>query len=79
MKKLIFIFLILFSYSIFSQGTRLLRQPTMSDSEVVFVYAADLWKAPLNGGNAIRLTSDEGYETNPHFSKDGKWIAFTAQ
>jgi len=79
MKKLIFIFSILISYSNFSQGTRLLRQPTMSDTDVVFVYAADLWKASLNGGNAIRLTSDEGYETNPHFSKDGKWIAFTAQ
>jgi tricorn protease len=79
MKKVLFIFSILISYTSFSQGTRLLRQPTLSNSDVVFVYAADLWKAPLNGGNAIRLTSDEGYETNPHFSKDGKWIAFTAE
>ncbi len=62
-----------------SQGTRLLRQPTLSQNDVVFVYANDLWKASLNGGDAIRLTSHEGYESNPHFSKDGKMIAFTAQ
>ncbi len=62
-----------------SQGTRLLRQPTLSQNEVVFVYANDLWKTSLNGGDAVRLTSDDGYESNPHFSNDGKMIAFTAQ
>jgi len=63
----------------YSQGTRLLRQPTLSNTDVVFVYGADLWKVPINGGNAIRLTSDEGDESNPQFSKDGQWIAFTAE
>jgi tricorn protease len=62
-----------------AQGTQLLRQPTISNSEVVFVYANDLWKASINGGDAIRLTSNEGYESLPHFSPDGKHIAFTAQ
>jgi tricorn protease len=79
MKKIVFIFSILLTYTSFSQGTRLLRQPTLSETDIVFVYAADLWKVSLNGGNAIRLTSDEGYESNPRFSKDGKWVAFTAQ
>lgn len=63
----------------FSQGTQLLRQPTLHGDDVVFVYANDLWKSSLNGGTAIRLTSDQGYESNPHFSNDGKLIAFTAQ
>jgi tricorn protease len=63
----------------FSQGTQLLRQPTLHGDDVVFVYANDLWKASIQGGTAIRLTSDEGYESNPHFSNDGKLIAFTAQ
>ncbi|WP_178984878.1 S41 family peptidase [Winogradskyella helgolandensis] len=63
----------------FSQGTQLLRQPTLHDNNVVFVYANDLWKASVNGGTAIRLTSDDGYESNPHFSNDGTQIAFTAQ
>ena len=79
MKKLVILFSLILTYNSFSQGTRLLRQPTLSDNQVVFVHAADLWKAPLTGGNAVRLTSDEGYESSPRFSKDGKWIAFTAQ
>ena len=79
MRKIFILLLGLASFTAFSQGTQLLRQPTLSDNYVVFVYANDLWKVPLNGGNAIRLTSDIGYEQNPHFSKDGKWIAFSAQ
>ncbi len=62
-----------------AQGTKLLRQPTLSNNEVVFVYANDLWKAPLTGGTAVRLTSDDGYEFSPHFSNDGSTIAFSAQ
>ena len=63
----------------FSQGTQLLRQPTLSDDYVVFIYANDLWKADRNGGEAIRLTSNEGAEGSPHFSPDGSMIAFSAQ
>lgn len=62
-----------------SQGTQLLRQPTISSSEVVFVYANDLWRVSKNGGDAVRLTTDEGYEFSPHFSPDGTTIAFSAQ
>ena len=29
------------------------------------------------GGNARRLTSFQGQTTNPHFSPDGQWIAFS--
>ncbi|MBO6632594.1 MAG: PDZ domain-containing protein, partial [Psychroserpens sp.] len=69
----------LFCISTTAQNTKLLRQPTLHNNDVVFVYANDLWKASVNGGTAIRLTSDDGYESNPHFSNDGQWIAFTAQ
>ncbi|WP_299682013.1 S41 family peptidase [uncultured Tenacibaculum sp.] len=79
MKKILIVMALSIFYFGNSQGTRLLRQPTLSQNDVVFVYANDLWKASLNGGDAIRLTSHEGYESNPHFSKDGKMIAFTAQ
>jgi tricorn protease len=79
MKKILFIFSILISLTCYSQNTRLLRQPALSNTDIVFVYAADLWKASINGGNAVRLTSDNGSESNPQFSKDGNWIAFTAQ
>ncbi|HMQ07221.1 MAG TPA: PDZ domain-containing protein [Saprospiraceae bacterium] len=62
-----------------AQGTQLLREPTISDTHIVFVYANDLWKVERKGGQAIRLTSHEGQESLPHFSPDGKWIAFTAE
>ena len=79
MKKLFLLFFTLISLIANAQGTRLLRQPTLSKTEIVFVYGADLWKVPVNGGNAIRLTSDTGNESDPHFSKDGQWVAFTAE
>lgn len=79
MKKFTFGLALIFALNLFSQGTQLLRQPTLHGDDVVFVYANDLWKANVNGGIAIRLTSDDGYESSPHFSKDGKQIAFTAQ
>ena len=43
----------------FSQGTRLLRQTTLSKDQVAFVYADDLWIVQKNGGAARRLTSHE--------------------
>ena len=57
----------------------LLRQPTISAEYIVFVYANDLWIVSKEGGDARRLTSNEGQESQPHFSPDGKWLAFTAQ
>jgi len=63
----------------FAQGTRLLRQPSVAQNSIVFVYANDLWLVDRNGGDAKRLTTNSGGETNPHFSPDGKMIAFTGQ
>ncbi|MEQ8907339.1 PDZ domain-containing protein [Ekhidna sp.] len=81
MQKNLTLFLLgsLISTSILAQGTQLLRQPTISSSDIVFVYANDLWKVKRDGGDAIRMTTNEGYESMPHFSADEKWIAFSAQ
>ncbi|QLG45096.1 S41 family peptidase [Costertonia aggregata] len=79
MKRLFFIPILLTISFLSAQGTQLLRQPTVSGSDIVFVYANDLWKTSTDGGVAIRLTSNEGYESLPHFSPDGKTIAFTAE
>ncbi|WP_340103376.1 S41 family peptidase [Rhodohalobacter sp. 8-1] len=74
----LFIFLIA-APAIFSQGTRLLREPTISDNSIVFVHAYDLWKVNRTGGDATRLTSNIGGEMAPHFSPDGSMVAFTGQ
>jgi len=68
----------LVSTSIFSQETKLLRDPSVNDKAIVFSYANDLWIVDRDGGEARRLTSSEGTEQNPHFSPDGSLIAFNA-
>ena len=62
-----------------AQGTRFLRQPDVSASHIVFVHANDLWTVGRGGGHATRLTSSSGAETDPAFSPDGEWIAFSGQ
>ena len=57
----------------------LLQKPTLSRTHIAFVYAGDLWTVPRPGGEARRLTSGVGTETNPVFSPDGSTIAFTAE
>ncbi len=64
--------------SLSGQGTRLLRQPTLSATQVAFEYGGDLWVVSRQGGEAVRLTSTPAIEMDPHFSPDGRWIAFTS-
>lgn len=62
-----------------AEEARLLRFPATNGSDIVFSYAGDLYKVSVRGGEAKRLTSHVGYEMFPHFSPDGKTIAFTGQ
>ncbi len=62
-----------------SAQTKLLRFPDIHADTVAFCYGGDLWKAPADGGIAVRLTAHPGQELFPKFSPDGKWIAFTGQ
>jgi tricorn protease len=83
MKKAIF--LLLFILATASVGLAqadkplLMRQPTLSKTQIVFVYAGDLWIVPRAGGSAERLTTGVGVETTPVFSPDGSMIAFTGE
>src|ERR1043165_7720463 len=57
----------------------LMRNPTLSQTHIAFSYAGDLWTVSRDGGEATRLTNSPGTETNPMFSPDGRWIAFTGE
>ena len=57
----------------------LLRDPTVSQTQIVFSYGGDLWIVSRDGGDARRLTSDIGEETNASFSPDGTMVAFTGE
>src|ERR1051326_389591 len=59
--------------------TRLLRTPTVSVTQIAFAYANNIWTVDRAGGAARRLTSFQGLSGNPHFSPDGRWIAFSAE
>ena len=58
--------------------TRLLRQPAVSKDHLAFVYGGDIWVSDRDGGHPVQLTSHPASEYAPHFSPDGKWIAFSA-
>ena len=60
-------------------GTRMLRMPTVSADQIAFAYAQNIWVVPRSGGAARRVTSFQGQTANPHFSPDGKWIAFSGE
>jgi tricorn protease len=56
---------------------RMMRQPDVSETQIAFVYAGDIWIAPKAGGQAVRLSSPRGEESFPKFSPDGSLIAFS--
>src|SRR5688500_4856456 len=57
----------------------LLQKPALSRTQIVFAFANDLWIVDRSGGDAKRLTTAVGVETDPRFSPDGAQIAFTGQ
>ena len=59
-------------------GTRLLRQPSLSKDHIAFVYGGDIWVSDRDGSHPSRITTHPATEFAPHFSPDGRWIAFSA-
>jgi len=65
--------------NLFGDAPLLLQHPTINATHIVFSWAGDLWKAPRDGGDAIRLTAGPGQENHPIFSPDGTQIAFQGE
>ncbi|MGH9914849.1 MAG: S41 family peptidase, partial [Pyrinomonadaceae bacterium] len=83
MKKIILVLtLVLFAASIGrAQGNKplLLQKPALSKTHIAFTFAGDLWIVKREGGEAMRLTTGIGIETNPIFSPEGTMIAFAGE
>ncbi|HNP22299.1 MAG TPA: PDZ domain-containing protein [Panacibacter sp.] len=56
----------------------LFRFPDVSQTQVIFTYANDVWVVAKEGGMAYKLSSPPGVEMMPKFSPDGKQVAYTA-
>ncbi len=69
----------LLTVSSISADTRMLRFADIHKDKVTFVYAGDVYIADINTGMSSRLTSHEGLELFPKFSRDGQKIAFSAE
>lgn len=61
------------------EGTLMLSDPSVHGNTIVFAYGGDLYRVGTDGGTAIRLTTDEGVESNVRISPDGQRVAFSAQ
>ncbi|WP_028657756.1 S41 family peptidase [Novosphingobium sp. B-7] len=57
----------------------LLQQPTLSATQIAFVYGGEIWVVPRSGGRATRLVTGQGALSGPVFSPDGSQIAFTGR
>ncbi|MGQ3053349.1 MAG: S41 family peptidase [Roseateles sp.] len=55
------------------------RQPAIQGGQIYLVAEGDLWRVGLQGGDAQRLTTHNGLESQPAVSPDGQWLAFTGQ
>ena len=48
-----------------SEKPLLMRQPTLSKSQIAFAYGGEIWTVSREGGEATRLTTGPGSKSNP--------------
>ncbi|MFT4856295.1 MAG: tricorn protease [Algoriphagus sp.] len=70
--------LLICNFSIAQTTRGYFMHPDLKGDHLVFVAEGDIWRVPVAGGNAIRLTSHPGDESDPKISPDGKWVAYAA-
>ncbi|HOO85898.1 MAG TPA: DPP IV N-terminal domain-containing protein, partial [Prolixibacteraceae bacterium] len=80
-KNLLLLIIISMIFPLLSRAdeARLMRFPGVSENQIVFTYAGDLYTVPIEGGTARKITSHPGQEMFARFSPDGSQIAFTGQ
>lgn len=81
MKKHLVLLFLLAPFFVFAQDSLFFAtQPTLSPDakQIYFCYDGGIWRVPVSGGTAARVTAMAGYQINPKVSPDGKWLAFTS-
>lgn len=61
-----------------AQSRGYFRDPVIHGDTIVFRAEGDIWRVPVTGGPAQRLTTYPEEEMSPFISPDGKHIAFSA-
>lgn len=76
-----YLIFLLITSAIFAADTYFTTDPTPSPdgSQIAFCYDNDIWVVNSSGGQAYRLTGMDGRESEPAYSPDGNWIAFTGR
>ena len=87
MKKITCLLLLLAGGGMYAQvakapdaAPKWLRSAAISPdgSLIAFSYQGDIFTIPATGGQAVRLTIHEAYDSDPVWSNDGKQIAFSS-
>ena len=81
LAKSSFVLVAVLAISLFSfadpKAPLLLQTPTLSATQIAFVYAGDIWIVSREGGEAHRLVTGRDLESGPIFSPDGSMVAFS--
>src|SRR5580698_8122664 len=62
-----------------SAAPLLLRNPSLGQDRIAFLYGGDIWTVPRQGGDARRLTSIGAVSAGPYYSPDGSQVAYSAR
>jgi tricorn protease len=57
----------------------LLRNPSLAQDRIAFLYGGDIWTVARQGGDAKRLTAIGAVSAGPYFSPDGSQVAYSAR
>ncbi|HXX45320.1 MAG TPA: PDZ domain-containing protein [Candidatus Acidoferrales bacterium] len=81
MRKIAVTFALLVFWAISSSAQDpkplLMQSPSMSKTQIAFAYGGEIWTVDRNGGDAKRLVTGPGIESEPIFSPDGSMVAYT--
>lgn len=78
-KKILTLLLVMSALQCIAQGFEgYYQHPDIYQNTIVFIAEGDVWKVPLTGGLAHRITTHAEEESHPVISPDGKSIAYSA-